>query len=282
MYNLASGRPLPEEATEYLLSLEKQGKGLLSDFSKRLHLSEEQTSAFFDPITRVPWKGSCNAKKKAKITAKGKTKDVAVQRDILGLLMAVSSKGAVVDLNKALSYALSPVPLALATSDGIRRKTCKSKLMDAALSSVVTDNVNTDHPTCLVIDLTATIRCIAKVPNTLRELALQLLHQIPSTYQTVYAAFDTYLERSIKSSEREIRGQAETFVIRSPDIRIPPDFKNFLNNGTNKDPLLELIEDVWKGEAAALGNQVVYFVRQCTCVRLTSQRVETIETTNKS
>ena len=88
--------------------------------------------------------------------------------------MAVSSKeGAVVDLDKALSYALSPVLLALATSDGIRRKTCKSKLMDAALSSIVTDNVNTDHATCLVIDIIATIRCIAKVPNTFRELALQ-------------------------------------------------------------------------------------------------------------
>ena len=78
--------------------------------------------------------------------------------------------------------------------------------------------VNTDHATCLVIDIIATIRCIAKVPNTFRELALQLLHQIPSMYQTVYAACDTYLERSIKSSDHEKRGQAETFVIRSPDI----------------------------------------------------------------
>ena len=64
--------------------------------------------------------------------------------------------------------------------------------MDAALSSVVTDSVNTDHATCLVIDLIATIRCIAKVPNTFRELALQLLHQVPSVYQRVYASCDTY------------------------------------------------------------------------------------------
>ena len=41
--------------------------------------------------------------------------------------------------------------------------------------------------------------------------------------------------------------------------------------------MLELIKDVWNGEASALGNRVVYFVRQCTCVRLTSQRVKTIE-----
>ena len=89
--------------------------------------------------------------------------------------------------------------------------------MDAALNSVVTDNVNTDNATCLVFDLIATIRCIAKVPNTFRELALQM-------YQTVYAACDTYSERSIKRSEREIKGQPEIFVIPSPDIRIPPDF----------------------------------------------------------
>ena len=96
--------------------------------------------------------------------------------------------------------------------------------MDAAFSSIVTDNVNIDHATCLVIYLIATICCIAKVSNTFREPVLQLLHQIPSMYQTVYAACDTYLERLIKNSEREIRGQAETFVIQSPDIRIPPDF----------------------------------------------------------
>ena len=33
LYNLASGRPLPEEATEHQLSLEKQGQWLLGDFS---------------------------------------------------------------------------------------------------------------------------------------------------------------------------------------------------------------------------------------------------------
>ena len=52
LYNLASGRPLSEEATEHLLSLEKQGQGLLSDF------------CFADPISRVHWKGFCNADKK--------------------------------------------------------------------------------------------------------------------------------------------------------------------------------------------------------------------------
>ena len=74
LYNLASGRPLPEEATEHLPSLEKQGHGLLSDFSKRLHLIEEQTSAFFDPVTRVPWKDVAMPRKWPKLLQKGKLK----------------------------------------------------------------------------------------------------------------------------------------------------------------------------------------------------------------
>ena len=157
--------------------------------------------------------------------------------------------------------------------------------MVAAVSSIVTDNVTTHHATCLVIDLIATIPCIAKVPNTLRELALQLLHKIPSVYiyQTVYDACDTYSGRSIKSSEHKIKGRKETFTIRSRYIRIPPDFMNFLNDGISKEQLLEHIEDVSKGEATLLGSRVVYFARQNTVVRLKSQRAETIEElTNKS
>ena len=46
-------------------------------------------------------------RKKAKIPAKGKAKDVAVQRDILGLVMASKHEGAVVGLDKALSHVCS-------------------------------------------------------------------------------------------------------------------------------------------------------------------------------
>ena len=100
---------------------------------------------------------------------------------------------------------------------------------------------------------------------------------------TVYDACDVYSGRPIKSSEREIKGQAESFVIRSPYIRIPPDFKNFLKNGTNKTRLLEHTEDVWKGGAAALGSRVVYFGKQSTRGRLKHHRLETTEKlTNKS
>ena len=224
MYNLASGCPLPEEATYFLLKNKNKGYSVTSQKVCTSVKSKLQSSLTL--LRGYLGKDFTMPRKRPQLLQNGKLKMSLFREtfDSWSSNGSIIKKGAAVDLDKALSYSLSPVPLALEASDGLRGKTCKSKLTDAALSSIVTDNVNTDHAACLVIDLIATIRCIAKVPNTFRELALQLLHQIPSMYQTVYAACDTYLERSIKSSDREIRGQAETFVIRSPDIRIPPDF----------------------------------------------------------
>ena len=77
---------------------------------------------FFDPITRARWR-------KARLTRKNESKDIKVQRDILGLLAAKSQQQrASVNINEALCYPLAPVPLSLATCDGARRKTAKSQL----------------------------------------------------------------------------------------------------------------------------------------------------------
>lgn len=58
----------------------------------------------------------------------------------MGLPVASSYREqSLVDIDKALSFHLAPVPLSLATCDGNRRKIAKSKLLDAALSSIVTE-----------------------------------------------------------------------------------------------------------------------------------------------
>ena len=153
--------------------------------------------------------------KKGSVSAKGKTKDIAVQRYILGVLMAESYKEkASIDIDKALCFSLAPVPLSMATCDGIRRKTAKNKLLDAALSSVIAENDGVDNVTCYVVDLVASIRCISKIPDTFRELAVRLRQDLPRKYSTFYAACDCYAERSIKGCERRLRGQSERFVIK--------------------------------------------------------------------
>ncbi len=212
--------------------------------------------------------------RKVKVTAGGKTKDVAVQRDILGLLLTTSFKEREsVDIDKALTYALAPVPLALATSDGYRRKTAKSKLLHTALESIMSDEESPENASCYIIDLAASLRSIVNMPDTFRELAQKILREIPRQYQQIYVACDSYAASSIKGSERDLRGNAEEFVIRNADIRIPANLKNFMSNGKNKERLFELIEHVWVEGASSLNNRTIYFARNNSCIKISSQGI---------
>ena len=61
-----------------------------------------------------------NNDRKTKVTAKGKSKDVKVHRDILGILVATLYKEkSIVDIIKALPFPPTPAPLSLATADGM-------------------------------------------------------------------------------------------------------------------------------------------------------------------
>eukprot|EP00794_Sanderia_malayensis_P020780 gene20780-biopygen14596 len=210
------------------------------------------------------------------MSGKSKSKEITVQRDILGLLAAKSTeKNAAIDIDKALQYPLAPVPLSLATCEGIRRNTAKSKLMDAALQSILEtegqSNENQGSLRVYILDLAAYIRSMVKVANTFSELALQVLNDIPKNYSIIYIACDTYRDRSIKNSERCLRGNSDKFVIRSGDVRVRSDFNKFLRNGDNKERLFEIIEEVWTKNATQLGEQTVFFGRGNTCVKMTSQ-----------
>ena len=131
LYNLASGCPISDDAAECMLSYEKRGKGMMEEFRTRINGSHETNKKLFDPIKKSKWIGFSTNSIKSTVKINGKIRDVIVQRDILGTLVACSHEGnSPVDLNKALSYPLAPVSLPLASADGAKRKTNKSKLYD--------------------------------------------------------------------------------------------------------------------------------------------------------
>ena len=199
---MASGRPLSEEASSSLLSAEERGQIRYEAFNQRLDIDDQSSITFFDAIKRVPWRDFGNNDRKTKVTTKGKSKDVKVQRDILGILVATSYKEkSIVDIDKALSFPRSPVPLSLATADGMRRKTAKSKLLEAVHSFTITDLEYVDNAACYVVDLAATIRSTVRIPGSFRELAMKLLNAIPRQYNHVYIACDTCGDGSIKNAD---------------------------------------------------------------------------------
>ena len=175
--NLASGKPVRDDIADSLLTLEERGSTMIDDFCKQISSDKDGKKLFFDPITRAPWKGFVDTGCKAKLR-KNESKDIKVQRDILGLLAAKSQQQrASVNTDEALCYPLAHVPLSLTRCDGARRKTAKSKLFHVALSSVEVDDVEyvRNETKCYILDLAAIIQSIMRTPETFRELANNIL-----------------------------------------------------------------------------------------------------------
>ena len=110
---------------ENILSLPEKGRTQHQEFLKdRL---QTRNVAFHDPIKRNANKGFGTNTKKTVLSNK---KSIDVNRDILAKLLSISTKQQEkkIDLEKALTYPLSEVPLSLCNADGSMRKTNTSKL----------------------------------------------------------------------------------------------------------------------------------------------------------
>ena len=104
----------------------------------------------------------------------------------------------------------------------------------------------------------------------------RLRRDLPKEYSTFYVACDCYTEISIKGCERGLRGQSERSVIRNTDIRTPPDFKNFMNSGVNKEKLVELVEEVWTENSGDLGDKVIFLRRRMVALTMSAGGTERV------
>ena len=109
---------------------------------------------------------------------------------------------------------------------------------------------------------------LVKTSDTFRELASTILGQIPSQYSHIYIACDSYKDQSIKNAERVLRGDEDKFVTRTPDVRIPANFKRFLSNGKNKERMFELMEKVWLERSNELSGRSIYVARASSCIKI--------------
>ena len=99
---------------------------------------------------------------------------VEVKRNILGSLLAFSiSKERAIDLLAALDYPLSLIALSLATVDGNRRETSKSKLITLLVDKVALKDPKTDKAVkeikkyaTFVIDLVRAIQVMTNLQST--------------------------------------------------------------------------------------------------------------------
>ena len=91
---------------------------------------------FFSTLKRNKFKSWKDTSKK--LVAKKDGKELAFQRDILGILVAHSCQyKSGIDIDVVWQYPLAPVSVPRSTPDSAIRKTVKSKLFDAAMSDLL-------------------------------------------------------------------------------------------------------------------------------------------------
>ena len=89
----------------------------------------------------------------------------------------------------------------------------------------------------------ALIRALPGVCDTYEELAQKVFDALPVGYQRIDIVADTYIEKSLKNSERTKRGCSKRVLMHSPESKVPCNFADFLQNIGNKTRLIELIKN---------------------------------------
>ena len=172
LYNITSGKSVQDDVKDCLLTVFDRGEKRMEEF-KDILVGDIAEKNIFTPITRETWKSFEDNKVKAKVKVDGKLKDIASQRDVLGILAAKSDQEkSSVNIDKALTFPLCMVSQPLACSDGGMRKTNKSSMYDLLfdlLGSVGTIS-NGDY---YISDLAAALRATVNLPNTIKELAIK-------------------------------------------------------------------------------------------------------------
>ena len=131
------------------------------------------------------------------------------------------------------SNALSPVPWALATSDGAMIKTGKAKLMHCLEDKSHLAQRPTVGFQCYIVDRNTLLQAMVSLPSTFGELAGYVFQRLPRA-QRVDFLTDSYHPRSIKGVERSRRGSSQAHLVKGPSTKVPRDWKQFLCNEEKK------------------------------------------------
>ena len=171
--------------------------------------------------------------RKIRITNK-KNRSVKVaeaNRNILGALSYFSLKtGKPVDLKKALTYSLPPVPLGICKLDGTRPQTAKCKLKDILLQDLedhTKEGLQSLQEYAIILDIIALMNIIVNKSSN-GEFEELLVKRIPYVYGRVGIMADCYKTKSIESSEQLSirRGQSGKIHLVSFLSKVPSDFHN--------------------------------------------------------
>lgn len=125
LYNIATGQAASQEVRDFLLNVEGDGHRLRETFISECAESE---SRFELTIKQNKILNFAASNEKRKVCINNKIQEVRLQRDLFGRMLAISMNENT-NIEKILTYPLTPVPMSMCHLDGSIFKTVKSVLL---------------------------------------------------------------------------------------------------------------------------------------------------------
>ena len=251
LVNIATGRAASKPTESYLLGTLKRGHDAQKKFTEEWL---DNSSRFQKRVQRIPLQNFAveNTKKPKLLPIEKSKKSAESLRDLFIQLIIVTSQETSFDLRKVLSCPITQYPLSLAHCDGMPVKSDKSTLLKKLESFQGGDTTNEEYSSYeYVYDGGLLMHSVLSRTNagaSYASVARSLLSIVCSghTGKEVHLCFDKYIEKSIKASERKLRGATDsTYIIIGAEQKIRQSGQKLLANSAFKNELAKFLLDEW-------------------------------------
>ena len=275
LLNISSGRVAAQDTQDYLLSPLKVGRELQNSF---LVECQNDESRFLKPMKRRKVKNFSTQNSASGPKVPKPLQNAESLRDIFIHLLFLVGCQSNVDMTSLFSYPLTVYPLSISQCDGSMTKTSKATLtkkLEGFQEIVITDATLPEiqetiidgglfiHSQLYGIGRTASYGVLA---NKLWRGVLAMPGHV------VHVLFDTYVSKSLKQHERDMRGEHSTpsFVITGPDQAPQVNIRDLLANMSFKEELPKFLMREWSKDVylASLLGKTVYVSHGGSCIKL--------------
>lgn len=250
LYNIGTGKAASEHTKKYLLSISENGDKARKKFIEECSLEKDR---FNLPIKKQIVNNFETEGIKIQSKKQSKVKELELSSGLFGRICAIAVEKKI-DLDKLLSYSLTPVPLSLAHIDGTMAKTDKSALLRHLEKISPTPTSCNPNVNCVLIDGMYFLHNLPKkLPKTFGDLSAYILRMICGhKANRIDFVFDQYKSPSIKDCEKIFRGNemstGQEFIIQGPQQKTPPDFHASLRNEDFKKSFTLFLARDWQRE----------------------------------
>ncbi|XP_073234151.1 uncharacterized protein [Porites lutea] len=246
--SISTGAVATTAIAEDLATAYKVGEAAYADFKKTRLESQPQTVRFNDKLKKQKLK-TFSALSKTRTVAKGKDTETVLRADRNLFARIIIAESRNLQMQDVLKHPLGLLPASLAYNNGFPRKTNTAQL-GKELEKLIQPTVEVTRPSAYLIDGMALVQKLEVDYLTFGEIADNILSRVlrePEGSDRVDVVFDVYRDISMKSAERELKGESDAITFKNLAAgQKVKQFKNFLRNGNNKTSLIRFVVEHWQ------------------------------------